>query len=592
LEDNDMQDGTEVKPVVKTSSYYIPKDINFDNDTTLKSNTEKAEKERLELEKQVKAEKAKKEEERKKYQSEVSSGKRSFSMTGTTEKIDDAPDETAEMAKIDAEIAKYDQGLTAYMDDVRKQAATDPDGAIKRLSAGMRFLEREDVTFHYERTLASLEAKQALRDGLINDLMSEYGLGNGKFDLEYLKTRAGKMVGDKQNPNRAGMDKLINDGAQQVEMPEIPDDINAYLAETVVGMLGDITMNSIAWATGGSTAVAAASVPSAGQQVAANVSAMMAMDVKEHREKVEKIRLLNEELRIKHEGDVIAAMIDFDSKVDASEREYNRMKFEATGMEIANAFKVLGMQARADEFIANMGRFIDGVANEEEKINKASKLEKSKFDTEWANRIKMAEIQAANDLMMARAKADEARANGRYVPYKDILGAMPIMIANGMQTAPRAFESMITWQENIEPTYNNLQNYNYGASKGNDIYAKINGMPIDQKVKAQMTENILIAHTLGYKLNNITDATLVDIGSRRITTIPKGKGFEEGGGDLIQKYFTPISERELSYHVGTMESILRNLAASSNAQVINIKNSSSDKSTPADLSSFANTTGK
>jgi len=494
-------------------------------------------------------------------------------------------------SKIDEEISRYDQGLTAYMDDVRKQAATDPDGAIKRLSAGMGFLKREDVTLHYERTLASLKAKQALRDGLINDLMSEYGLGNGKFDLEYLKTRAGKMVGDKQNPNRAGMDKLINDGAQQVEMPEIPDDINAYLAETVVGMLGDITMNSIAWASGGSTAVAAASVPSAGQQVAANVSAMMATDVKEHREKVEKIRLLNEELRIKHEGDVIAAMIDFDSKVDASEREYNRMKFEATGMEIANAFKVLGMQARADEFIANMGRFIDGVDNEEEKINKSSKFEASKFNAEWANRIKLAEINSANDLMAARAKADEARAKGRYVPYKDILGAMPIMIANGMQTAPRAFESMITWQENIEPTYNNLRNYNYGASKGNDIYAKTNGMQIEGTVKSQIIENILIAHTLGYKLNNVTDATLVDIGSRRITTIPKGKGFEEGG-DLIQKYFTPISERELSYHVGTMESILRNLAASSNAQVINIKNSSSDNSTPADLSSFANTTGK
>ena len=494
-------------------------------------------------------------------------------------------------SKIDEEISRYDQGLTAYMDDVRKQAATDPDGAIKRLSAGMSFLKREDVTLHYERTLASLEAKQALRDGLINDLMSEYGLGNGKFDLEYLKTRAGKMVGDKQNPNRAGMDKLINDGAQQVEMPQIPDDMNAYLAETVVGMLGDITMNSIAWATGGSTLVAAASVPSAGQQVAANVSAMMATDVKEHREKVEKIRLLNEELRIKHEGDVIAAMIDFDGKVDASEREYNRMKFEATGMEIANAFKVLGMQARADEFIANMGRFIDGVENEEEKINKSSKFEKSKFDTEWANRIKLAEINSANDLMMARAKADEARAKGRYVPYKDILGAMPIMIANGMPTAPRAFESMITWQENIEPTYNNIMNYNAGSSKGNDIYAKINGMPIDAKTKAQMTENILIAQTLGYKINNVTDATLVDIGSRRITTIPKGKGFEEGG-DLIQKYFTPISERELSYHVGTMESMLRNLAASSNAQIINIKHSSSDKQTPANLSSFAETTEK
>ena len=50
------------------------------------------------------------------------------------------------------------------------------------------------------------------------------------------------------------------------------------------------------------------------QQVMANVATMMSMDVERHREKVEKIRLLNEELRIKYEGDVINAMIEFDAE--------------------------------------------------------------------------------------------------------------------------------------------------------------------------------------------------------------------------------------------------------------------------------------
>ncbi len=589
-----MQDGTEAKPVVKTSSDYITKDINVFNDTTLKSNTQILQDSIAKENAAKEKEKEKKDAERKKYQSEVSSGKRSFSMTGSTENLDGVPDETAEMAAADKfaeENNKFNQTVQMFIDEAQKKYSNDADGYAKFLNAGIETIKRGASKFTMEESTKAIKAQKDLMDNVIQVSYANYWTGKGRPDLAAMALRAESMVGGKQNPNRAGMDKLINDGAQQIEMPEIPDDENAYLAEVITGMVGDIVSNSIAWASGGSTAVAAASVPSAGQQVAANVSAMMATDVKEHREKVEKIRLLNEELRIKHEGDVIAAMIDFDGKVDASEREYNRMKFQATGMEIANAFKVLGMQARADEFIANMGRFIDGVKNEEEKINKSSKFEKSKFDTEWANRIKMAEIQAANDLMMAREKANEARAKGRYVPYKDILGSMSIMIANGMPTAPRAFESMITWQENIEPTYNNIMNYNAGSSKGNDIYAKINGMPIDAKTKAQMTENILIAQTLGYKLNNVTDATLVDIGSRRITTIPKGKGFEEGG-DLIQKYFTPISERELSYHVGTMESMLRNLAASSNAQIINIKNSSSDKSTPANLSSFAETTEK
>jgi hypothetical protein len=187
---------------------------------------------------------------------------------------------------------------------------------------------------------------------------------------------------------------------------------------------------------------------------------------------------------------------------------------------------------------------------------------------------------------MAKEKANEAKAKGRYVPYKDIMGALPIMIANGMPTAPRAFESMITWQENIEGTYDNIQNYNYGAAKGNDISAKINGLQIDQKVKAQITENIFIAQTIGYKLNDETDATLMDIAKERITTIPKGKGFQ-GGGDIIAQHFTPINERQLSYHVGTMESMLRNLSASSNAEIIRNKNSIGDKQKTPELGSFA-----
>lgn len=504
----------------------------------------------------------------------------------TAKTFKDAKQEQAD--KIAEEINRSKEQLTPYYDDIMNQAKTDPDGALKRLNAGMGFLKATDVKLAYDNAQASLDAKQKLKDTLIKDLMSEYGLGQGKFDMEYLRARGKSMAGEKQSPNRAGLDKMIDDGAQQVEMPEIPDDMNAYLAETVVGMIGDITMNSIAWASGGTTAVAAASVPSAGQQVAANVSAMMATDVKQHREKVEKIRLLNEELRIKHQGDVVAAMIDFDRSVDASEREYNRMVFEATGMEVANAFKVMGMQERADEFIANMGNFIDGVKNEGEKINKSRQFEAQKFNTEWANRLKLAEIQNIADIQSARARADEARAKGRYVPYKDIMSALPIMSKNLIYSAPRAFMTMMALQENAGESFNNTMNYSAGTSKGNDIYAKVNGLNIDNATKALITDNILNAQTMGYKLNNVTDSTLMEIAKTRIMTIPKGRGFEEGG-DIVAKHFTAISEREASYHAGTIEGVLRNLAASSNAEILSVKNRIGDKQKPAELQSFANT---
>ena len=71
---------------------------------------------------------------------------------------------------------------------------------------------------------------------LIKSLMNSYGLAEGKFDLAYLRNRAKDIVGDKPSLRREGLDKLLEQGAPEIAMPEMPDDMNAYLAEVVMGL--------------------------------------------------------------------------------------------------------------------------------------------------------------------------------------------------------------------------------------------------------------------------------------------------------------------------------------------------------------------
>lgn len=491
-----------------------------------------------------------------------------------------------EQSKFKEDIDRGFESIEGFFDKIEQMYENDPDGAVALMNAGLASLKATNVQLTFENQRKALEAKMEYEETLIKSLMNSYGLAEGKFDLAYLRNRAKDIVGDKPSLRREGLDKLLEQGAPEIAMPEMPDDMNAYLAEVVMGTIGDITQNAIAWASGGTTAVATASVPSAGQQVMANVATMMSMDVEQHREKVEKIRLLNEELRIKYEGDVINAMIEFDARADASEQAYNQMRFQATAMEISNAFRVLDMKDRADEFISNIGRFIDNVKNQEAMINEGREFEARKFNVDWRNRFSLAEMQYAYNTMLARDRINEAKLKNKYVPYDDISGALPFMYAKGVSTAPTALETAIYLKELNGENNENAVNYAWGSERGKNIYAAIDELDVKDDVKARILNNVLKAATLNYKLLNHTEAALLAIGEEPIETVGAGKGFSSGA-DAMSKYFRQVGRESASYQSGTMVEMLRGMSSKVHAQREAIKSKYGEKQVIPDLSIFS-----
>jgi|LSQX01.1.fsa_nt_gb hypothetical protein len=491
-----------------------------------------------------------------------------------------------EQSKFKEDIDRGFESIEGFFDKIEQMYENDPDGAVALMNAGLASLKATNVQLTFENQRKALEAKMEYEETLIKSLMNSYGLAEGKFDLAYLRNRAKDIVGDKPSLRREGLDKLLEQGAPEIAMPEMPDDMNAYLAEVVMGTIGDITQNAIAWASGGTTAVATASVPSAGQQVMANVATMMSMDVEQHREKVEKIRLLNEELRIKYEGDVINAMIEFDARADASEQAYNQMRFQATAMEISNAFRVLDMKDRADEFISNIGRFIDNVKNQEAMINEGREFEARKFSVDWRNRFSLAEMQYAYNTMLARDRINEAKLKNKYVPYDDISGALPFMYAKGVSTAPTALETAIYLKELNGENNENAVNYAWGSERGKNIYAAIDELDVKDDVKARILNNVLKAATLNYKLLNHTEAALLAIGEEPIETVGAGKGFSSGA-DAMSKYFRQVGRESASYQSGTMVEMLRGMSSKVHAQREAIKSKYGEKQVIPDLSIFS-----
>jgi len=360
----------------------------------------------------------------------------------------------------------------------------------------------------------------------------------------------------------------------------MPDDEKAYLAEVITGMVGDIVSNSIAWASGGTTAVAAASVPSAGQQVAANVSAMMATDVKEHREKVEKIRLLNEELRIKHQGDVIAAMVDFDNRVDASEREYNRMMFEAKGMDIARAFQALGMKQDATRVLYETARAMETMKNaylqSEDRQNMAVKI----YNADAKNKEALIHLQHAYDSMLLEKKITNLKQQNKYLPYDNIMKMKDVIYAKGVTHVAPAVDTIVS-EITTEGSDRNKFNYNSGFNHGTAGFDAINRLPLDEKQKGTIINNIVVMGMKNFTLNDLTQSTLTALANEPITTSPLGDVSQSGGG--LIKHFVKRLPQERNLVLGSMHAYLEGAASTANAAIRSTKNTVSKNAKIVDI---------
>lgn len=493
------------------------------------------------------------------------------------------PDERAEMTEADkrAEIkVRTSKDVEAYVDQIFDKYGLEEGGKyLNDVVYGT--INREGTKLELKESKLRLQEQKDYINESIDVMHQIYWLGNGKLNYAQMAGNAKKMIGEKGDTRRAGLDKLVEDGAPQVELPPIPDDAQAYLAEMVTGMLGSIVQNSIAIGKGGSTLVAKATTEDPGQKVTDRVAAMMTTDVAQHRDKVEKIRLLNEELRIKHQGDVLAAMVDFDNRAAADERAYNQMRFQAMGVEMANAYKILDMEVEAKNTLANISKFIEAQTNAHEQYEDKQDLYVKSFNANAANAARLEKARQVGDQLALRDKVEYMRQKNLYVPYKDVLNNLPIMTGKGVSAATGSLDWIISMKPYVENNPGNVQNFAFGKNKGVEVNARIDRLPIPPEQKIIAKNNVLVAAQNLFTADNLTDDALTKLGSREIRMSPAGKEIESGGE--LMTLFTRRSDKEISYVLGLMDGSLRQMSAVAEIDRANYKMKMGAKQEPGNI---------
>lgn len=493
------------------------------------------------------------------------------------------PDERAEMTEADkrAEIkVRTSKDVEAYVDQIFDKYGLEEGGKYLN-DVVYETINRTGLELELERSNKRLEDQEKFLDKTISVMKKQYWLGTGRLDYAQMEGNAKKMIGEKGDTRRSGLDKLVEDGAPQVELPPIPDDAQAYLAEMVTGMLGSIVQNSIAIGKGGSTLVAKATTEDPGQKVTDRVAAMMTADVAQHRDKVEKIRMLNEELRIKHQGDVLAAMVDFDNRAAADERAYNQMRFQAMGVEMANAYKILDMEVEAKNTLADISKFMDTQLNAYLQHEDKQDLYVKSFNANAANAARLEKAKQVRDQLALRDKVEYMRQKNLYVPYKDVLNNLPIMTGKGVSAATGSLDWIISMKPYVENNPVNVQNFAFGKNKGVEVNARIDRLPIPPEQKIIAKNNVLVAAQNLFTADNLTDDALTKLGSREIRMSPAGKEIESGGE--LMTLFTRRSDKEISYVLGLMDGSLRQMSAVAEIDRANYKMKMGAKQEPGNI---------
>jgi len=456
--------------------------------------------------------------------------------------------------------------VTAFLDDYTKDMT--PEDATKARTGILRGISQNFADIKIDGAMASQVRAQKFLNVTIKGLKQHYWLSTGNLNMAEMESNAKKMVGDKPDTRRSGLDQLQADGAPEMDMPEIPDDAAAYLAETATAMLGDIIQNSIAMSQGGTSLIAKSQVEGPGQRTADKVATMMSMDVAKYREKVDKIRLMNQQLQVQHKRDVFSAMVDFDNRAAADERAYNTSLFQAKGMEVSNAYTVLGMENRAREVLNNIGTFIDAQHNAHNQNKDRQELAIKTHNSNVHNSKVNQDARFAHDEMMLQGRRDLLAQKGKLASFKRLFDNSSLMVAAGVTNASAGINFVTSMNDIIPKTQNNLNNYSAGQKKGMDIYGAINVSAFTKEEQATIANNIIFANTTGRTLNDLTEATLRKLSTEKITQSPAGNEFNTGASllSLFDKRSFTNEANESAYLTGSAHGLLDGLSSALESQ--------------------------
>ena len=572
----------------------------FDREQALKSNTEKNE-ERIAKEKREKEDAAAKKKEavekqaakhKKDYPDVLGGDTGILGAAGTRSRSRPKvkpPDETEEMEKDDLKELKdrTKKEVVGFVDN--RLSGMDNADDVKSFGSGwVNGIGHEFSTLQMEIMSKKFKAQRQLKSDVMAGLVNDYWTGTGNLDMAKISGRASEMVGDKPTTRRSGLDKLQEDGAPEMDMPEIPDDAAAYIAETATAMVGDIIQNIVAMSQGGTSLIAKSQVAGPGQRTADKVAAMMTMDVAQHREKVDKIRLLNQQLEIQHGRDVMAAMVDFDNRSAADERAYNTNMFQAKGMEVANAFKAMDMQQEYEKYRDGITMFVDAQVNARNQNIDTQTVALKRFN----KNLEMQNVQEVGRNTRAAMKLGalekKMAQEGRLIPYKKITKYSAAIQVSGIDN----LDSTLGYLYDLDKfnakkgnTPLNARNRAAGNTRGSQVYSRINDMEgLTKKQKGIAMNNIVVAATLFGTLNDLTDATIKDLTTEKMTLSPKGYEWETGG--RLMRHFKKRSGDESIFVAGQLKGMLDSAANAVEFKIQQVKNRVNESSASTDIDVF------
>lgn len=413
------------------------------------------------------------------------------------------------------------------------------------------------VDLKLEDTLKRLKLVQNIQNKLTDVTMGQYWTSEGRLDMAQMIGRAGDIADQsKRKTSSSTLDYMKERGAEQVDMPQIPDDAQAFLAETITAMMGDIVKNAMAMGSGGSTLVAAATTTSASQVASDRVSRMMELDVSQHRDKVEKIRMLNEELRIKHESDVVNLMMDYENRLGQDERLYIDTKMRALGNEMATAYEVMGMQMQGEQFLTTLDLALDEIENKEKITNVELKRQRDITNANFANDA----LNRAMRLMEAEMNF-QARMAKRVKPAYDPKKGIIALETSNVTAAGSAYKWSDAVAQTLDDTPENRNAFVKGDQFAKELYVKVNQMVKDGRLKPEQAGNVIqnalvISANETNILNNTTDAAIMAMAEERITS-PAGASnlMSKGLSGFISK--APEGRKFSAYNVAFVDGIIK-----------------------------------
>ena len=337
--------------------------------------------------------------------------------------------------------------------------------------------------------------------------------------------------------SRESLDELQRRGPVQMEEPEIPSMWNAATQM----LLGTIAQ---AFQTANQSALAAAESEQAATGVAMNSAAYQAAEFASFKQNRQRVLEINTQLRAQYQGDLIAAMRDYEKRADAAQWNYEQQLITAALNEQRQYYDIFGkakdFDIAAEQIKADINtKYLQHEANVK-KANVQSMNEAKRFSAGLRLKIMEDTFRKISDLQRFQQKLLEN--NMGFYGEKLAKGAGMMSAANGSGGMLYSDVMKVFHKYDMTPGGPNAQmaQVHSAALKAflNNAQNKIAAMYADEEDELKrrtafgnLVSNIQLLNHNGWALRytDVSDTTFNTLISRPLTTTLLTPNIEKGG---------------------------------------------------------------